>query len=78
VGLKLTEYRIRLLHMTCYSYNTPNLITFLLNPAKIIKLLWMAVDNTSAKVKGGNKLSEPFRFSAGRKKEMEYVLLNVT
>jgi predicted metallopeptidase len=43
-------------------------VTFSLNTVKIIKLVWMAVDNTSAKVKVQNILSEPFKFSAGMKR----------
>jgi sorting nexin-29 len=36
-------------------------------PTKIIRLVQMTMDNASAKVKVGNKLSEPFQFNDGLK-----------
>ncbi|GFG33845.1 hypothetical protein Cfor_11047, partial [Coptotermes formosanus] len=36
-------------------------------PVNIIKLVWMTMDNTSANVKVGNKLNEPFHFNDGVK-----------
>jgi hypothetical protein len=38
-------------------------------PVKVIKLVRMATDNSSAKVKVGNKLMKPFQFNVGKKKE---------